>query len=159
MFNKRIKKFIELINKDKNIVWVVYDELKSSEDEYGDEFRAEINDMEMQGLLKVRSFTNNHDLKISLTPYGAFFGREYIGNYEKIFNDVVSLIISKNPLNDDASIAYKLDISRIFVDAVFQDLKNQDLVKLRTSSMGMYISKFTDSGMDYFSNLNNSPYE
>lgn len=153
MFNNRIKKFIDLINNDKTIVWIEGNKLKSSEDTY-DEFREEINDMEIQGLLKVRSFTNTHDLKISLTSYGAFSGKEYIDGYEKIFKDVISLIISENPLTDDASIAYKLNISRMFVDAVFEDLKNQNLIKIRTSTMGQDISNFTDQGREYFSNLN-----
>lgn len=153
MFNKRIKKFIDLINNDKNVVWITDDELKSSEDKF-DDFREEINAMEIQGFLKVRSFTNTHNLRISLTSYGAFFGKDYINDYEKIFNNVVSLVSSENPLTDDASIAHKLDVSRMFVDAVFEDLRNQDLVKIKSSSMGMDIYKFTNQGLDYFSNIN-----
>lgn len=153
MFNKRIKKFIDLINNDKRVVWITDDELKSSEDKC-DDFREEINAMEIQGFLKVRSFTNTHNLSISLTSYGAFFGKDYIKDYEKIFDNVVSLVSSENPLTDDASIANKLNISRMFVDAVFEDLRSQDLVKIKTSSMGMDIYKFTNQGIDYFSNLN-----
>ena len=93
-------------------------------------------------------------LKISLTSYGAFFGKDYINDYEKIFDDVVSLVTSENPLTDDASIAHKLNVSRMFVDAVFEDLRNQELVKIKTSTMGMDIYKFTNHGIDYFSNLN-----
>lgn len=151
MFEKRIKKFINLIN-EKNVTWIKASELRCPEDKYDDEFYEEIKKMERYGILKVRSFTNTHNSNILLTSKGAFLGKEYIGNYDKIFEDVVSLITSENSsLSNDVEIAKRLNVPRIFVDAVFVDLENQNLVKTKTAIGGMYISKFTDRGKDYFS--------
>lgn len=154
MFEKRIKKFINLIN-EKNVTWIKASELRCPEDKYDDEFYEEIKKMGRFDILNVRSFTNTHDANILLTSKGAYLGKEYISNYDKIFEEVVSLITSENsPLNNDVEISKKLNVPRIFVDAVFEDLENQNLVKTRTAIGGMYIYKFTDRGKDYFSNLN-----
>ena len=135
MFEKRIKKFIDLIN-EKNVTWIKASELRCPEDKYDDEFYEEIKKMDVYGILKVRNFTHTHNSNILLTSKGAFLGKCYIDNYDKIFEDVVSLI-------------KRLNVPRIFVDAVFVDLENQNLVKTKTGIGGMYISKFTDRGNDY----------
>lgn len=151
MFEKRIKKFIDLIN-EKNVSWIKSSELRCPEDKYDDEFYEEIKRMERYGILKVRSFTNTHDSKVLLTSKGAFLGKDFIGNYDKIFEEVVSLITSESSsLSNDVEISKRLNVPRIFVDAVFVDLENQNLVKTKTGIGGMYISKFTDRGKDYFS--------
>lgn len=149
MFEKRIKKFIDLIN-EKNVTWIKASELRCPEDKYDDEFYEEIKKMEVYGILKVRSFTHTHNSNILLTSKGAFLGKGYIDNYDKIFEDVVSLITSENSsLNNDVEISKRLNVPCIFVDAVFVDLENQNLVKTKTAIGGMYISKFTDRGKDY----------
>nr|WP_295000088.1 hypothetical protein [uncultured Methanobrevibacter sp.] len=149
MFEKRIKKFIDLIN-EKNVTWIKASELRCPEDKYDDEFYEEIKKMDVYGILKVRNFTHTHNSNILLTSKGAFLGKCYIDNYDKIFEDVVSLITSANSsLNNDVEISKRLNVPRIFVDAVFVDLENQNLVKTKTGIGGMYISKFTDRGNDY----------
>lgn len=154
MFEKRIKIFIELIN-EKNVSWIKSSELRCLEDKYDDEFYGEIKNMGLFGILNVRGSTDTFDSRISLTSKGAFLGKEYINNYGEIFDDVVSLLNSKDSsLKNDVDISKKLNVPRIFVDAVFEDLENQNLVKTKTAIGGMYIYKFTDRGKDYFSNLN-----
>ena len=151
MFEKRIKLFIELINNEKSVTWIKASELRCPEDKYNDEFFEEIKTMELYGILKVKRVASTIDSSISLTSKGAFLGREYIDNYDNIFEDVVSLVTSENSsLKNDVEISRKLDVPRIFVDAVFEDLENQNLVKTRTAIGGMYIYKFTDRGKDYF---------
>ena len=149
MFEKRIKLFIKLIN-ETNVTWIKASELRCPEDEYDDEFYDEIKEMELYGILKVRNFSSTYDSDISLTSKGAFLGKEYIKNYEKIFDDVVSLITSENSsLRNDVKISKRLNVPRIFVDAVFEDLEDQNLIIIKTAIGGMYISKFTDRGKDY----------
>ena len=128
MFEKRIKKFIDLIN-EKNVTWIKASELRCPEDKYDDEFYEEIKKMDVYGILKVRNFTHTHNSNILLTSKGAFLGKCYIDN--------------------DVEISKRLNVPRIFVDAVFVDLENQNLVKTKTGIGGMYISKFTDRGNDY----------
>jgi len=154
MLEKRIETFIDLIN-EKNVIWIKSSELRSPEDKYDDEFYEEIKKMGLYGILNVRGATNTFDSRVSLTAKGAFLGRKYINNYDGIFEKVVSLVTAKDsPLKNDVEISKKLDVPRIFVDAVFEDLENQNLVKTKTAIGGMYIYKFTDRGKDYFSNLN-----
>lgn len=149
MFEKRIKLFIELIN-ETNVTWIKASELRYPEDEYDDEFYDDIKEMELYGILKVRNFSSTYNSDISLTSKGAFLGKEYIKNYEKIFDDVVSLITSENSsLRNDVEISKKLNVPRIFVDAVFADLEDQNLIIIKTAIGGMHISKFTDRGKDY----------
>lgn len=139
MFEKRIKKFIDLIN-EKNVTWIKASELRCPEDKYDDEFYEEIKKMDVYGILKVRNFTHTHNSNILLTSKGAFLDKCYIDNYDKIFEDVVSLITSENSsLNNDVKISKRLNVPRIFVDAVFVDLENQNLVKTKTGIGGMYI--------------------
>lgn len=153
MFKKRIKAFIELMNEN-NVTWIKASELKCPEDKYDDEFFEEIKKMELCGYLNIKSYSHTHDLDISLTSKGAFYGKEYISNYETIFNDTVSLIGSENSsLTDVASISQSLKVPYVFVGAVFEDLANQNLVDITNSASGIRITKFTERGADYFSNL------
>ena len=153
MFKKRIKAFIELMN-EKNVTWIKASELKCPEDKYDDEFFEEIKMMKPIGYLNIESHSHTHDLDISLTSKGAFFGKEYIDDYEKIFNDTVSLIGSENfSFNDVASISRNLKVPYAFVGAVFEDLANQNLVDITDGASGIRITKFTERGVDYFSNL------
>ena len=153
MYKKRIKTFIELMNKN-NVTWIKASELKSPEDKYDDEFFEEIQRMGHREYLNIKSYSHTHDLDISLTSKGAFFGKEYIADYEDIFNDTVSLIGSENSsLTDVASISGNLKVPYAFVGAVFEDLANRNLVDITSGAGGIRITNFTERGIDYFSNL------
>lgn len=151
MFQKRIKKFIELIN-NKNNNWISANELRLPEDKYADEFIDEIEIMKSIGLIQLRKSSNTNMPMIKLSPLGAYNGREFINNYDEIFNEVISSIKLNHSLNNDVEISKELNIPRIFVSAVLKDLENQNLVEIKSGMGGNYISKFTDRGKEYFSN-------
>ncbi|SDA42389.1 hypothetical protein [Methanobrevibacter millerae] len=153
MIKNRIKIFIDLIA-ERNTSQIYASELKTPEDEYDDEFMGEIKDMEACGFINAYNLTNSSNSRISLTSKGAFYGKEFIENYEKLFNEVVALIRLENfSSNRDVIISQKLEVPTVFVGAVFEDLCNQNLVKIKQGASGLYIYKFTDRGTDYFSNL------
>lgn len=153
MIKNRIKKFIDIIY-ERNTSQIYANQLKTSEDVYDDEFMEQIKNMESLGFINAYNLTNSSNPRITLTSKGAFYGKEFIKNYDELFNDVVTFIsLEKFSSNRDIIISQKLEVPNVFVGAVFEDLSNQNLVKIKQGASGLYIYKFTERGNDYFSKL------
>ena len=144
-----IKDFINILEEDKSIDWIDAKILMTSQDKYEDEFMEILNVMKLKGYIQTYKPTNKRMPEIKLTPKGAFHGKKYIKNYDKLFNDITSLI-AKNPkqFNKDVSLFKQLNERLIFIGAVLTDLENQKYIKLEQMADGLYF-KFTDRGRDY----------
>lgn len=147
-----IKKILELY---KNGVYDISgSDLKTSEEEYEDEFIQKLKNLEKNGFLELQcSSSSNMPYSVFLTPKGAFEGRQYIENYDKIFEDVVS-VIDIDKRDDSKTISSKVKISQIYVSAVFEDLKSKNYVELKKYSDRLSITNITDRGIDFFNNIN-----
>lgn len=145
-----IKDILNMIEQDKNIGLIDAKTLMSEEDEYEDEFIHVLKVMEIEGYIITYKPSSKRMPEVKLTPKGAFYGKEYIKDYDKIFNEVTSLIAKDSKqFNNNTTISRELNIPLIYVGAVLNDLEKQKYITLKQMASGLFF-KFTDRGREYF---------
>ena len=128
-------------------------ELKRPEDQYTDEFIEEIKYLGLIGIIEVNEFMGESFPYIMLIGDGHINYIDFIDNYDEFYEIVIDYI-----KNHEDSMINALDISKefnipfVFVGTVFKDLERDNLIKLQRALGGLYISKITERGADFFNN-------
>ena len=143
---KIIKKLIGIIEETGQNNFISSEYLKF-DDLDDDKFINQINSLE--GLVDIRNKTHIKYPLIKLTPKGVIFCKECI-DFEEIYN-VVSLKIK--PMCSSFEISEELKIPKVFVDAVFVDLNDNNLIKIKSNCGDLLVLKITEKGIEYFNNL------
>lgn len=126
-------------------------ELKRPEDQYTDEFIEEIKYLGLMGIIEVNEFMGESFPYIMLIGDGHINYIDFIDNYDEFYEIVIDYI-----KNHEDSMINALDISKefnipfVFVGTVFKDLERDNLIKLQRALGGLYISKITERGADFF---------
>lgn len=143
--NYIIENFISILN-NKNSAHATVKELNYNSENY-DKFLQDLQILEMYGLVKIQKSKYNNP-KLLLTFKGAYYGNEYINNYDEIYDNAVNLIKS-NSLNTTNEIRKILGIHHIIIGAIFIDLSEQGLITYKQGLGGLKL-KFSEKGKEYF---------
>jgi len=150
MKKRIIKDYLNLIEYENSSYLIDGKQLMTEEDKYEDEFIDVLNEMEFKGFIKTLKSASKKVPDVKLIPKGAFYGKEYIRGYDKIFEKVTSLIAKDSEqFDNDAEISEELNTLLLYVGAVLYDLENKKYIKLEQKASGIFF-KFTERGNDYF---------
>lgn len=127
------------------------EELKSPEDKYTDEFIEQIKNLGVIGIIDVNNFMGESFPHIMLIPDGHISYIDFIDNYDEIYDIVIDYIKNhENPMINALDISKEFNIPFVFVGTVFKDLERDNLIKLQRALGGLYITKITERGADFF---------
>ena len=88
---------------------------------------------------------------IMLIPDGHISYIDFIENYDEIYGIVIDYIKNhEDPMINALDISKEFNIPFVFVGTVFKDLERDNLIKLQRALGGLYISKITERGADFF---------
>ena len=140
-----IENFITILN-NKNSAHATAKEL-NYESECDSKFLQDLQLLEMYGLVQIPKSVDNNP-QVLLTFKGAYYGKEYIDNYDEIYDEVINLIKSKS-LKTTSEIKKILGIHHIIIGAIFIDLSEQGLITYEQGLGGLKL-KFSEEGKLYF---------
>ena len=145
-----IENFISILN-NKNSAHATAKEL-NYDSECDNNFLQDLQVLEMQGLVQILKSIDNNP-QVLLTFKGAYYGREYINNYYKIYDDVVDLI-KPDSLKTTHEIMKILGVHHIIIGAIFIDLSEQGLITYEQGLGGLTL-EFSKEGEKYFKTWQN----
>lgn len=140
-----IENFIAILNKN-NSAHTTAKELNYNAD-CDNRFLQDLQVLEMHGLVQILKSVNNNP-QVLLTFKGAYYGREYINNYDKIYEDVVDLI-RYDSLKTTSEIMEILGFHHIIIGVIFIDLSEQGLITYEQGLGGLRL-EFNEEGKLYF---------
>lgn len=149
--NRIITGLIKMAEENNENNLISSEELKSPEDKYTDEFIEQIKNLGVIGIIDVNNFMGESFPHIMLIPDGHISYIDFIDNYDEIYDIVIDYIKNhENPMINALDISKEFNIPFVFVGTVFKDLERDNLIKLQRALGGLYITKITERGADFF---------
>lgn len=149
--NRIITGLIKIAEENNENNLISSEELKSPEDNYTDEFIEQIKNLGVIGIIDVNNFMGESFPHIMLIPDGHISYIDFIDNYDEIYDIVIDYIKNhENPMINALDISKEFNIPFVFVGTVFKDLERDNLIKLQRALGGLYITKITERGADFF---------
>ncbi|MGN0105267.1 hypothetical protein [Methanobrevibacter ruminantium] len=149
--NRIITGLIKIAEENNENNLISSEELKSPEDKYTDEFIEQIKNLGVIGIIDVNNFMGESFPHIMLIPDGHISYIDFIDNYDEIYDIVIDYIKNhENPMINALDISKEFNIPFVFVGTVFKDLERDNLIKLQRALGGLYITKITERGADFF---------
>ena len=149
--NRIITDLIKIVEETNINKLISSEELKCPEDQYSDEFIEEIKYLGLIGIFEVNEFMGESFPHIMLIPDGHISYIDFIENYDEIYGIVIDYIKNhENPMINALDISKEFNIPFVFVGTVFKDLERDNLIKLQRALGGLYITKITERGADFF---------
>ncbi len=149
--NRIITGLIKIAEENNENNFISSEELKSPEDKYTDEFIEQIKNLGVIGIIDVNNFMGESFPHIMLIPDGHISYIDFIDNYDEIYDIVIDYIKNhENPMINALDISKEFNIPFVFVGTVFKDLERDNLIKLQRALGGLYITKITERGADFF---------
>lgn len=149
--NRIITGLIKIAEENNENNLISSEELKSPEDKYTDEFIEQIKNLGVIGIIDVNNFMGESFPHIMLIPDGHISYIDFIDNYDEIYDIVIDYIKNhENSMINALDISKEFNIPFVFVGTVFKDLERENLIKLQRALGGLYITKITERGADFF---------
>ena len=149
--NRIITGLIKIAEENNENNLISSEELKSPEDKYTDEFIEQIKNLGVIGIIDVNNFMGESFPHIMLIPDGHISYIDFIDNYDEIYDIVIDYIKNhENPMINALDISKEFNIPFVFVGTVFKDLERDNLIKLQRALGGLYVTKITERGADFF---------
>lgn len=144
-----LNKFIKKI-KEKNDITFESEEFKPR-DMYSDEYYEELKKMESNNIIECYKPSYKLLPQVTLTPKGAYLGKEFIDNYYELYNYVEAYIKLGYDLKKYPELSRELNEEILFIEAVFWDLKEKHYITMKKQAHG-WVIELTERGIDYFNN-------
>ncbi|WP_074798044.1 hypothetical protein [Methanobrevibacter olleyae] len=84
---------------------------------------------------------------------GSLYYIEFIENYDELYDIIIDYIKNnENSMINALDISKEFNIPFVFVGTIFKDLERDNFIKIQKTLGGLYISKITERGIDFFNN-------